>query len=209
LLAQIAFVQGDALALPHLLRASEEPKQTPGLTKETSGAFPLVYWETTSILRARAGLTSEARLFLAAQPKEETKDLPELHRVPGEIALAGGDLAGAITELEKAMALDDRGGPKRPGFYLGSESLAAALEKTGDAPRAIEVIERHPERRDAVIGGSTGAYWLRNRLDLAKLYRRVGRLADARAVEAELSNLLSLADPGHPILLELERLQKS
>ncbi len=208
-LAQIAFVRGDAPALSRLLRISEEPERTAGLTRETPGAFLLVYWETTSILQARAGLTSEARLFLAASLKEETEGLPELHRVPGEIALAGGDLAGAISELEKAMALDDRAGPKRPGFYLGSESLAAALAKSGDAPIAIEVLERHPERRDAVISGNTGAYWLRNRLELAKLYRGVGRVEDAQAVEAELSKLLALADADHPILLELHRLRNT
>jgi hypothetical protein len=37
----------------------------------------------------------------------------------------------------------------------------------------------------------------------------LGRLEDALLVEAELLELLSLADAGHPILLELQRLQKS
>ncbi|MET0619907.1 MAG: hypothetical protein ABW056_06490, partial [Thermoanaerobaculia bacterium] len=181
---------------------------------ETPEAFLLVYWETIGTLRARAGLTAEAQSFLQARrslraQQEETEDRPELHRVPGEIALALGDLVSATTELEQGMKLDDGEGPKRPGFYLGSESLATALAKSGDLPRAIEVLERHPERRDAVIGGSTGAYWLRNRLELAKLYRGVGRMDEARAVEADLRKLLSLADADHPILLELERLQKS
>jgi tetratricopeptide (TPR) repeat protein len=213
MLAQIAFVKGDAPALQHLLRFLGHPgvDRADGTTNETPGAFPLVFWETTGILQARAGLTSEARVFLTAQLEERagTEDLPEFHRIPGEIALAHRDLAGAITELEKAMTRDDGRGPKRPGFYLGSESLAAALAKSGDAPRAIEVLERHPERRDAVISGNTGAYWLRNRLELARLYRGVGRMEDARAVEAELSKLLALADVDHPILVELQRLRKS
>jgi tetratricopeptide (TPR) repeat protein len=212
-LAQIAFVKGDVLALRQLLRFQGDPQleRVDGATNETPGAFPLVYWETTGILQARAGLTSEARVFLTAQQetRAETEDLPEFHRIPGEIAFAHGDLAGAITELETATALDDGRGPKKPGFYLGSESLAAALAKSGDAPRAIEVLERHPERRDAVISGNTGAYWLRNRLELAKLYRGVGRMEDARAVEAELSTMLSLADADHPVLREIRRLQKS
>jgi hypothetical protein len=46
---------------------------------------------------------------------------------------------------------------------------------------------------------------MRNRLDLAKLYRSVGRVEEARAIEAELSKLLALADADHPILLELKR----
>ncbi len=56
---------------------------------------------------------------------------------------------------------------------------------------------------------NSGAYWLRTRLELAKLYRSVGRVDEARVVEADLRKLLALADPDHPILLELERLQKS
>jgi tetratricopeptide (TPR) repeat protein len=216
MLAQIAFVKGDDLALRRHLRSHGDPQleRTGGATSETPGAFPLAYWETTTILQARTGQALEAREVLEAQrplkeEQEEAEDLPEFYRVPGEIALAGGDLAGAIAELEKAMTLDDGAGTKRPGFYLGSESLAAALAKSGDAPRAIQVLERHPERRDAVISGNTGAYWLRNRLELARLYRGVGRVEEARVVEAELAKLLVLADRDHPILLELERLQKS
>jgi tetratricopeptide (TPR) repeat protein len=211
LLAQIAFIKGDVLALRHLLRFHGDPQLRPDTSRETPGAFTLVYWETTRILQARAGLTSEAQRFLTAQREEqaETEDQPEFHTVPGEIALARGDLAGAIAELEQAMKLADGEGPKRPGFYLGSESLAAALAKTGDVPRAIQVLERNPERRSAVIRGTTGAYWLRNRFALAKLYRGIGRVEDARIVEAELRELLAFADADHPILLELERLQKS
>jgi hypothetical protein len=213
MLAQIAFVKGDTPALQHLLRFPRHPGSdcTDVATNETPGSFPLVYWETTGILKVRAGLTSEAQVFLTAQQEgpAETGDRAEFHRIPGEIALAHGDFAGAITELEKAMSLDDGRGSRRPGFYLGSESLAAALAKSGDAPRAIEALVRYPDRRDAVISGNTGAYWLRNRLQLAKLYRSVGRVEDARAVEAELLKLLALADPDHPILLELERSRKS
>ena len=99
--------------------------------------------------------------------------------------------------------------PYIPTFYLGRESLAAALVKEGDVPRAIQVLERNSDRRDSVTRGTTGAFWLRNRLQLAKLYRRAGRTEDAHAVEAELSNLLALADADHPILVELRRLQKT
>jgi hypothetical protein len=60
-----------------------------------------------------------------------------------------------------------------------------------------------------VIRGTTGAYWLRNRFALAKLYRGIGRVEDARVVEVELLALLALADADHPILLELQRLPKA
>src|SRR5206468_9014949 len=98
---------------------------------------------------------------------------------------------------------------KLSGDSLGTESLAAALINEGDVPRAIQVLEGNPDRFHEVIGGGTGAYWLRDRLELAKLYRGAGRVADAQVVEADLLKLLALADPDHPILLEVRRLQHS
>ena len=51
--------------------------------------------------------------------------------------------------------------------------------------------------------------WLRNQFQLARLYREVGRAEDARKIERELVNLLALADPDNPMLLELRRLRIS
>ncbi len=195
MLAQISFNKGDTHALDRHLRFVG--------ARRSEGGFPLTWRETTSILQARAGLTSEARRFL--QPQENSA---ELHTVRGELALARKDLPGAVLELEDAMRLqeglklDDRGA--RPGFYLGSESLADALAQGGDVPQAIRILEESSDRRYAVIRGNTAAYWLRNRLKLATLYRRVGREADAQIVEEELSKLLALADSDHPIRLELQ-----
>ena len=55
----------------------------------------------------------------------------------------------------------------------------------------------------APVGGENPARWLRVRLMLAKIYREMGRDEDAKKVEAELRGLLALADPDHPILLQL------
>ena len=87
--------------------------------------------------------------------------------------------------------------------------LAAALAKQGNLPRAIQILERNPESYCAVISGTTGAFWMMDRWELAKLYRRAGREEDARAVEAELAKRLALADSDHPILLELQRLHRA
>jgi hypothetical protein len=48
-------------------------------------------------------------------------------------------------------------------------------------------------------------YWMRTRLQLAQIYREMGRNQDAQKVEAELRKLLAYADPNHPILVELNR----
>jgi hypothetical protein len=193
---QIAFIQGDLPALRHHL-------QFQGGRESRRAAS--AWWEATLILEARVGLLSDAKPF---QKEMQFHDVwPEaLPSLQGEIALAHRKLTSAIRELEEAGRLCED--PWVADCYLGRESLAAALARRGDAPRAIQVLERNPEKFYAMRGG-TGAYWLRNRLQLAKLYRSVGRAEDAQIVEAELSKLLALADPDHPILVELQRLRRS
>jgi tetratricopeptide (TPR) repeat protein len=194
ILAQIAFIRGDRPALRHSLQYQGDRKSRPDL-EGLWGTTGL--WDATLILQVRAGFMTEAERYLTMPHWNDD----ESHWIRGEITLAHGDVAAGIRELEEARKLG--------GDSLGTESLAAALVKEGDVPRAIQILEENPDRFHEVIGGATGAYWLRDRLELAKLYRGVGRVADAQVVEAELSKLLALADPDHPILLEVRRLQKS
>ncbi len=204
-LARVASFGGDTAALRKRLEFQgqrELGRLSPG------------WWETTAILQARAGLTPQARAFLEAEQqtakKSDRSRFGALETVRGEIALERGDLDAAIRELEEGIRLSPEWS-RRPSFYLASESLAAALKEKGDLPRAIEVLERASEARfQAVVSNSgAGVYWLRNRFELARLYRDIGRVEDARAIEAELLKLLALADREHPILLELQRLPSS
>jgi hypothetical protein len=71
------------------------------------------------------------------------------------------------------------------------------------------VLERASEKRSSAAFEGGGACWLRTQLQLARLYREVGRTEDARKVERELLSLLALADADHPMLLELRRLASS
>jgi tetratricopeptide (TPR) repeat protein len=196
MLAQVAFLKGDTVAFRRYLDSSRNQE-----SRKASEGF----LDTIQVLQARAGIGSvpDSRLQFPYPSSDDT-----LHIARGEMALAHGRIDEAIRELEEGLKT-----PVSTGYiesdYLGRESLATAFLEKADIPRAIEVLERRADRRDAVVSGSTGAYWLRNRLQLAKLYRRAGRSKDAQAVEAELSRLLMLADTDHPILLELQRLEKS
>src|SRR5206468_4333731 len=152
MLAQIAFIKGDSAALRHSLQYQGDRKSRPDLEGlwETTGL-----WDATLILQVRAGLMTEAERYVTMPHWNDD----ESHWIRGEITLAHGDVAAGIRELEEARKLS--------GDSLGTESLAAALINEGDVPRAIQVLEGKPDRFHEVIGGGTGAYWLRDRLELA------------------------------------------
>jgi tetratricopeptide (TPR) repeat protein len=199
-LAEVDFVKGDQLALRRHLQFPEN--QQPQRFSDGS-------METTLGLEVRAGMLSDAESYKGGSHwREPNYSDEEFRRFRGEVALARGDLSTGIRELEEACRLaGDR--YYAPNYSLGREMLAAALAKQGNLPRAIQILERNPESYCAVISGTTGAFWMMDRWELAKLYRRAGREEDARAVEAELAKRLALADSDHPILLELQRLHRA
>ena len=199
MLAQIAFVKEDAAALRERLQLLGK-RQAP----QPQGDWEADRWDTVVLLKSRAGLLrdlSTLRSFEKHLDSNRYGGKAVLHTIRGEIALAHGNREAAIRELEEARRLS--GGPYFPDHGFGRESLASALAKNGDVSGAIRVLEWKSERYYAVIRGETGAHWLRNRLQLARLYRKAGREEAARAVEAELSKMLALADTDHPILREL------
>jgi DNA-binding beta-propeller fold protein YncE len=61
-----------------------------------------------------------AHLFYSPTPR----DRPEIHQIPGETALVRGDLARAISELEKATTLFGDFGGNGAGFADGTGSAA-------------------------------------------------------------------------------------
>ncbi len=196
-LAQIAFFKEDEVGLRRLLGSQRDPEpDSPEAWQNTM--------DPIHVLQARKGVRPEPESSpQPASPGDDWNDSV----LRGEIALAHGHRAEAVRELEAAwehvqLVLVP------PSYYLGSESLAAILSRRGDVARAIQILERRPEEISLQWLGATPAYLMRNRLQLAKLYRHVGRAEDARAVEAELSKQLAFADPDHPTLAELRKLQE-
>ncbi len=191
-LARVAFFRNDRRALKEHLVASE------GSTYLSAN---------TVILLARAGLlTRAARLLERIEKSQTISDHGYLQIPRGELALARGEPDRGIAELEEGTR---RVGVTGGWSFLGSESLATALKGKGDLAHAIYVLEQASEKRSSAAFESSGAYWLRSQFQLARLYREVGRVEDARKVEEELLTLLALADADHPMLLELQRLQGS
>jgi DNA-binding winged helix-turn-helix (wHTH) protein/tetratricopeptide (TPR) repeat protein len=127
--------------------------------------------------------------------------------VRGEHAIAHGQTKEGIALLEsgiEAMQNFPKG-----AFYLGSETLARAYEQQGNLDAALLVLQRASNAKGKAFGclggNMSGAYWLRIELQLADLYREMGRGPEAEKVENELRKMLIYADADHPILRELQK----
>lgn len=80
---------------------------------------------------------------------------------------------------------------------------AGALVELGRVPDAITMLEASTARRMPAID-LAGCRWMNARAQLANLYHKVGRESEARGLEDHLLKLLAVADPDHPLLLELK-----
>jgi tetratricopeptide (TPR) repeat protein len=180
-MSRIALLRGDDATLRHSLSRDSLPSLT------------------TAILLARAGFFKEAARLIS-QPRG-TEPL-RLSILRGELALERGRRGEALALLENNLEQVETLDTGRSAFLLGSESLAAILRSNGDLPGAIRVLERTSSRRISI----SEFLWARNRFQLARLYREIGRVGDAERIEDELLNILATADSDHPIVLEIKRL---
>lgn len=139
--------------------------------------------------------------------RNASRDLPIVQIIEGEDALAHRQTQKAITLLEKGtetMHMLPTG-----AFYTGTEALARAYEEQGNFDAAVRVLLQAIDAKDKTYncfsGFVNGAWWLRDELELANVYRKLGRVLEAEKVEDELRKMLIYADADHPILLELKK----
>jgi DNA-binding winged helix-turn-helix (wHTH) protein/tetratricopeptide (TPR) repeat protein len=186
MLALIAFLRGDAQALKKHAKQARAESQIPG------ALLPM--------LMVRAGLWNivERRLPETSRPAASKM-------VAGELALARGETAKAISLLEQGLQANHQF--PTAAHFVATESLAQAHTKQGRLDSALRVLEVGSAERNRVYstGGLLGALWLRIEWQRARLYRKLGRQEEARKVEAGLRKLLALADADHPILVQLQK----
>jgi tetratricopeptide (TPR) repeat protein len=193
----IAFLRNDSRAVNRL------PKSQALGTLSQTGALG-------TIVLARLGLVDVARTALKRVEAESTTGPPSVQRgFGGGVPIARGELAWADRKTADTIALIEQGLPMErqigsPVYFLGCETIANAWLKQGQANRAIAVLEDAHRQHGRTVQGS-GAFWLRTVWQLAKIYRDVGRHQDAVKLEAELRQLLAVADDDHPILIEMQR----
>ncbi|HUP42088.1 MAG TPA: protein kinase [Thermoanaerobaculia bacterium] len=169
-----------------------------------------------AIALARAGLVEEARsVSEALAARHESPRSHSAGRRPtaamvaaahGELALAEGRAGEALPLLESAARdLRDSG---LEAYFRVCESLAALLDERGERGRAIALLEDASRQRGRLHPWAKPS-WMEVRLQLAELYRRDGRAAEAREVVDELRSLLALADPDLVLLRRLDELSAS
>jgi tetratricopeptide (TPR) repeat protein len=190
LLAFIAFVRGDW----------EDVKKHLGRTRRIDPR------STAAVLMARAGYFARVEESLRAPGIPPSAINPVILR--GELALARGDTAQAVRLFEDVLS-------RRPTPFGGGiiffcyESLAKIYRKQGRLDDALHLLQQASARKPRTYSnplGSSGTFawnWMRTELQLADVYREMGRVSEAEKVEAKLSNLLTYADPDHPMLREL------
>jgi tetratricopeptide (TPR) repeat protein len=180
-----------------------ERRSFPG--SQSGGEVDLAYagyhpW--LAIRMVQAGLLEEARRTLSAIPRDRVPDVYNVAQ--GKLALAEGRTAEALSLLQETVAAMRRSTRNAPIFYYyGAEALAQAWEERGDLGNATRVLEDASAQKDKGVGGKMA--WMAVQLRLARLYRKLGREADAREIEHELRRLLVYSDPDYWILLQLEK----
>jgi tetratricopeptide (TPR) repeat protein len=204
-LALASYYRGDEKALSNSLKAAvAHPEEVPPWA--ITGTPP--HDPVLGILLARAKMFPEAERMVARE-KKRTSIPGFVEVVQGELELARGRISNAVRLLR--VCCNPGVGPG-PSYYFGAESLASALEKSGDAEEAIRVLEQRSREKPGSIRSNQNSdahAWLRIQALLARLYRDAGRKEDARRLEEELRNLLSGADSDDPMLLTLRRLRES
>ena len=160
------------------------------------------YANVTVWLLLRAGLHDRAEALPRLEPPPMRRG-GVLALTRGSIAAARGDFDTAIPALKEALAR------RVPGNHARvSRDLAEVYVQQGSPADAIAVLETSwafDPPSDIDIDGPYLHDWMPNALLLAKLYRDSGRTVQAEKIEAELRQLLALADPDFPALQQLQR----
>jgi tetratricopeptide (TPR) repeat protein len=138
------------------------------------------------------------------------KQVPDVELLRGELLLAKGRTDQGVSLLRRG--LDRERGWAVPIYFLGAESLARAYERQGNTSAAVRTLEEASANRARVnfeVAMAGAPFWMQDQMELARLYRRLGRVQDAQKIEGELRKLLTYADPDFPLLVELKKLQKA
>lgn len=155
-----------------------------------------LHWALYTAMLARACLVAEADSEWKLVADLPLFDPAVKDALRGLLALVHGNTEAADGLIDSAL-----GCPLSFGgvYLLAAEAEAESLQKRGRAAEASGILERALSHRGEIAGFSYFAWRLEVRL--SRLYRKLGRVEEARAAENRLLSRLSLADPDHPAVL--------
>ena len=125
----------------------------------------------------------------------------------GYLALAEGRPDLAVPYLQQHLAISKN--MFDASYYSGCEGLATAFARLRRMQDAIDTLEPCAARQPPYVGIFAGAAWLQLKMHLADHYRKVGRVADAIAVERTVRAYLVVADDDHPLLVRLRQREQA
>lgn len=155
-----------------------------------------------SMLMSRVGMWADVETTL-----ENASPGPDYQLTAGELALDQGHTAKGVALLESGLKAH-ASWPVN-AFFLGSESLAKTYEKQGKFDDALRILLQASAAKPRIFPQCSPAFWLRTELQLADLYRTMGRVPEAEKVESDLRKMLVFADADHPIVLALQKRSSS
>lgn len=193
-LGEAARWRGDTRALrSHVARAYDRARR-PGVIPTTD----IRALEELVVLLADSGRTADARNL------QTLARVGLLGNFPQVMAFPSSPDEQTITEAEHARVT--RLPPRSMRTLWLAGKIASALADRGESTRAARVLEQATDSRLVCHpGGAAQVFWLAGRAQLASLYRRTGRPADADTVEAELRPLLARADADFVVLQQIVR----
>jgi serine/threonine-protein kinase len=128
--------------------------------------------------------------------------------IEGQLAVTEGRLDDGLRLLEEAKQHDD---PHALLFQIQrwarARAMAQAWEVHGDLREAAKVLADATDGHRGECARSVGGlpFWIYARDKLSQLYRRMGRVSEAQAIDADLRKLLAVAEEDHPVLVRLRQ----
>ena len=207
MLGTAAYARGDAEEVRGHLGDVRQSRSWPGAAQRDPLRVAFLA-RSGFLVEATAIATSFYALPWEPTPPSVPED-PEVlfDLVRGELALAEGRTREGVDLLERRLAQYWRraGSHVRgPIYYESSIGLAHGWRDLDEPERAVAALERASRQRKQTHPYAR-EHWLRAQLELAKLYRTLGRVDDADAIENELRQLMRLADSDFWLVQEVGR----